>query len=82
MAKGDESVKHRKAQMCCVCGFPERASHLVRLTWLDQSTPEQFRMRMAVAESPAANDVLVCEKCIRQIKRLPFSKIMEMDISF
>jgi hypothetical protein len=82
MAKGDESVKHRKVQMCCVCGNPSVAGRLVRLTWRDESTPEQFRTSMVVAESPAGNDVLVCEDCIRQIKRLPFSKIMEMDISF
>src|SRR5580765_2069534 len=66
---------------CVVCGFPGSVVSLVRLTWkeskkrgaeLEESTPE-----IVVAKNPKSNDVLVCEDCIRQIKRLPFSDFVK-----
>lgn len=60
---------------CHVCGFPESAAPLVRLTWEDQSTKSRFRMRMAVPEKSDLTDALVCLECVREIKRLPFSEI-------
>jgi hypothetical protein len=48
------------------------------LTWNDNKAAEEqgrFQMDIAVANAPAVNDVLVCEECIRGIKRIPFSDL-------
>ena len=61
---------------CSVCGLPESGCRLIRLKWIEErravpgSPP-----RIAVAKVPTHNDVLVCEACIRDIKRLPFSEL-------
>ncbi len=73
---------------CCVCGFPEAACPLIRLTWSDEPNGRVlvggYRLtRMVVAtKHPERNDVLVCEDCIREIKRLPFSDFAAVDIPF
>lgn len=60
--------------LCCVCGIPDR--RLVRISWSeDPSDVSGFRPILIVPVQPKSNDVLVCEDCIRGIKRLPFSDI-------
>lgn len=60
-------------EMCCVCGLPDSAVQLVRLTWTDVSTENVWPLPLIVARIPKSNDRLVCTECIRGIKRLPFS---------
>ncbi len=63
--------------MCVVCGFPPNAARLIRLSWIDgpEMSERVFDARMIVVEDQQSNDVLVCEKCIRDIKRLPLTSV-------
>jgi hypothetical protein len=64
---------------CELCGLPEiddaGTGRIIRITWLEDSTLDHFRMRLVVAQTPKSNDVLICEGCIRGIKRLTFSDL-------
>lgn len=54
--------------LCCVCGFPQNSCRLVRLTWNDE-------IQVIIAKTAKDNDVMICESCIRGIKRMPFSDL-------
>lgn len=68
---------------CCICGMPHSACPLIRLSFVEdgrgriigsQADPFQL-LSIAVAKVPAANDCLVCEDCIRGIKRISFGDL-------
>lgn len=63
--------------MCYVCGMPHSVIRLVRISWVeDDPDSMKFSVRLICsADRPKSNDSLVCECCIRGIKRLPFSEI-------
>lgn len=63
--------------MCTVCGFPGSCARLIRLSWMDgpQMTGEFFQMSIVLVTDPQPNDVLICEECIRGIKRLPLTEV-------
>lgn len=59
--------------MCCVCGFPDNACKLVRITW--EEVEGRMMPVMFLAKDPKPNDVLVCGNCIHGIKGLPNSEV-------
>ncbi len=74
------SCKLPITMMCIVCGMPESATRLIRFTFVDdgkgRTHPDVGRFfSIAVAKQPKNNDSLVCEDCVRGIKRIPFSDI-------
>ncbi len=60
--------------MCIICGLPESCVRLVRFTW-DCINGDDWQPQIIVSTNPKSNDVLVCEPCIRGIKRMPFSDL-------
>lgn len=64
------SKKH--PPLCHVCAVPGSLARLIRLTW---DAPNAKDMRLVVASSEKKSDALVCEDCIRDIKRIPFSDL-------
>src|SRR5947207_3433839 len=67
---------------CWVCllpvsGWPVRCGRLVRMTWQRVPTPEGSERRLVVPEAYTGQlpQTVVCERCIRDIKRLPFSAV-------
>lgn len=60
---------------CNLCGMPNSQSRLIRLAWEDESDETTFRMKLIVARNLQDNNSIICEDCIRQIKRLPFSSL-------
>ncbi len=72
---------------CVVCGIPHADSYVARLTWISHvsihpSGVTSESMEITVAKKPKDNDVFVCICCIRGIKRIPFSKLPEIDVPF
>ncbi len=63
--------------MCCICGFPEGACRLIRLSWINVPSDHEFKIRLIVVKVPKSNDALVCDDCIRGIKRIPFGEIAQ-----
>jgi hypothetical protein len=57
---------------CCLCGFPKNCANLVRLNWTLETVN---RARLVVAGKATPHDVLMCEECIRQVKRLPLTDL-------
>lgn len=75
--------------MCCICGVPPSICRLIRITFVDDGkgrlesgSPEgDFRLPSpAVAEMQKTNDSLVCEDCIRGIKRIPLSDLGKIPV--
>jgi hypothetical protein len=57
---------------CCLCGLPKKLRKLVRLGWTCETVN---RLRLVVAGKASPHDVLMCEVCIRQVKRLPLTDL-------
>lgn len=76
-----KAEKEMMASACILCGFPPSACRPIRLTWEDSPRPDGS-LKMIVAKSPGGNDRIVCEQCIRDIKRLPFSDFEQIEIPF
>ena len=62
--------------VCALCSLPDAAVRLVRMNWITDKDDSE-RLMLAVAKAHRINDILVCEPCIRDLKRLPFSEFVE-----
>jgi hypothetical protein len=69
---------------CCICGLPRSAIALAWLNWrTDRIEGGAISLRMYAQPFEAApGSVPVCTECIRQIKRLPFSEVIDAEVPF
>ena len=63
--------------MCALCGMPDSVHRLIRVTWVTEPTQyeQEFKLRLIVPKKLKLNDAVICEDCIRQIKRLPLGTL-------
>lgn len=63
---------------CSVCHLPETNRPVVHLRW----EPRGHDTVMRPTEEPRVGDATICTECIRGIKRLPFTAILDAEVPF
>ncbi len=71
--------KDTRDQGCKHCGQSSYPSELIRLAFVDTPPTERLKKIGVSHRPPHQGDFFICEKCIRDIKAIPFSH-MERDI--
>jgi hypothetical protein len=65
-------MNNQPPPMCVICCLPATETRLIRLNW---DAPNSMTPRIVVSNQVRLNDALVCERCVRDIKRIPFSDL-------
>jgi hypothetical protein len=77
----DDQIDYPIIPHCTVCGLIPPLVRLIRLTFIDTDRryeePLSYMemMELVIAKKVKANDSLVCEECIRGIKKIRFSDL-------
>lgn len=71
---------------CSICGRENGENFVARLAWKSRrivySGGSSESMEMTLSDDPKKCNAVVCVSCIRGIKRIPFSKLPEVDVPF
>ena len=70
-------MKRNRWEYCKVCGCPrcdEWTGEIVRIDWINPTVPTCAEVY--VTKSKRRGTIPICIKCIRGIKRIPFSEFL------